>query len=91
MPQPAAAAAAAAALTLLTWPAPAQRVVVTGDMTAWSTEGWPLTQGADGAFSGAFALPPGTRLKFIADGEWRHSSALPTTEDGHGGWNNVIH
>ena len=49
----------------------AERVVVTGDFTAWSHEGVPLRRASNGQWGTVLSLSPGEhQYRLIIDGEW---------------------
>ncbi|MBM3881610.1 MAG: glycoside hydrolase [Verrucomicrobia bacterium] len=47
-------------------------VLLVGDFTHWQEKPIPMRKGADGAWSAAVDLAPGTyHYRFMVDGEWR--------------------
>ncbi len=50
----------------------AMSVLLVGDFTHWQAKPIPMRKGADGIWTAAVELPPGTHTyRFIVDGEWR--------------------
>jgi hypothetical protein len=75
--------------TVFTWTFAGHIVYVTGDWNAWRDK-IPLARSGN-EHSAVLSLPIGTyQFKFIVDGNWKHSSTLPTETDQHGNLNNVV-
>lgn len=50
----------------------AMSVLLVGDFTHWQAKPIPMRKGADGIWTAAVELSPGTHTyRFIVDGEWR--------------------
>jgi 5'-AMP-activated protein kinase, regulatory beta subunit len=75
--------------TIFTWTFGGHSVSVTGAWDHWAAK-VPLAKNG-GEHSAVLNLPVGSyQYKFIVDGNWKHSSSLPTETDQHGNLNNVV-
>lgn len=77
--------------TIFNWGFGGHDVYITGAWDKWATK-VALTRAGPGAdHSTVLSLPVGTyQYKFIVDGNWKHSPALPCETDQHGNVNNCI-
>eukprot|EP01124_Arcella_intermedia_P016292 TRINITY_DN2288_c0_g1_i1.p1 TRINITY_DN2288_c0_g1~~TRINITY_DN2288_c0_g1_i1.p1 ORF type:complete len:279 (+),score=66.87 TRINITY_DN2288_c0_g1_i1:40-837(+) len=63
------------------WPYGGESVLVAGSFTQWTERNANQT----------FTLKDGTYYyKFKVDGQWKHDPSKPTTDDNHGGFNNIL-
>lgn len=76
--------------TEFVWSLGGHSVYVTGAWDDWRVKA-ALSRTSPTDFTAVLALPVGTfQFKFIVDGNWKHSPALPTERDQHGNLNNIV-
>lgn len=76
--------------TEFVWAFGGSSVYVTGAWDDWRVKA-ALSRTSPTEFTAVLALPVGTfQYKFIVDGNWKHSPALPTERDQHGNLNNIV-
>ncbi len=71
----------------------ARDVVVTGDFSSWSREGFRLLPAGDGTWGTTLRLPPGEyQYRLIVDGQWRDDPRAPKrVPNPFGSENGVLH
>lgn len=77
--------------TIFNWGFGGHDVYITGAWDKWETKVALARPGPGADHSTVLSLPVGTyQYKFIVDGNWKHSPALPCETDQHGNVNNCI-